>query len=271
MVIRDLLTLWDRSESVKILSHYLMTTPGHLYAHLDEPVVHKVEELFYRAVALRKKGYPLQYILGTWDFFTLQLKMKEGVLIPRPETECLVELALEIAGKNSWEEPHVLDVGFGTGAIALAVQKHLPHARVTGVDISRNALQIAKENARSLGLEAVRFLEGDLFSAVPGEKFHMILSNPPYLSTEDADSLQQELTFEPPLALFAGTEGLDIYRRLIPEARHHLHANGYVIVEIGAVQAEDVSSLFLHNDYSEITVHKDLAGWDRLISARYGG
>lgn len=267
MVIKDLLKMWDRRESVLILSHYLMQSCGYIYAHPDETVVHKVEELFHRAVAMRKDGYPLQYILGTWDFYTLELKMQEGVLIPRKETELLVDTALDFAEERGMDAPAILDVGFGTGAIALALQKHLPEAAVTGTDISRQALLIARENARHLGLEQVRFLEGDLFSAVEEECFDIILSNPPYLSQKDRESLQKELTFEPPLALFAGLEGLDIYERLIPEALLHLNPGGMLLLEIGAEQGNDVSELLEMSGFTEVSVQKDLAGLNRMITA----
>lgn len=268
MVIHELLELWDRRESVLILSHYLMKSPGYVQANRQEEVVHKVEELFRRAVALRKDGYPLQYILGVWDFYTLELKVKEGVLIPRKETELLVDAALEFARENGWETPSVLDVGFGSGAIALSVQKHLPGARVTGTDISRAAVEVAKENARHLGLEQVRFLEGDLFSSLEGQSFDMIISNPPYLTQKEMESLQKEVTFEPPMALFAGQEGLDVYRRLIPRAQDHLLAGGYLLLEIGAAQAQAVTRLLAEAGYCEIRVHKDLAGLDRMVTGK---
>ncbi len=268
MVIRDLLQIWDRQEVIKILSHYLMTSPGYVYAHLDDPVIHKVEELVHRAVALRKQGYPLQYILGRWDFYTLELKVEEGVLIPRPETELLVDCALHIANEHEWEDPSVLDVGFGSGAIALAVQKHLPEANVFGTDISRSALAVAEENKRNLGLDKVHFLEGDLFSAVEGECFDIIISNPPYLANHEKEHLQKELTFEPSMALFAGTEGLDVYERLIPEAPGYLKDGGYLLLEIGATQAESVVHLLEANGYTDISVQKDLSGLDRMILSR---
>lgn len=271
MVIGDLLRLWDKRESVHILSHYLMQTRGYVYAHADEPVVRKVEELFRRAITLRKEGYPLQYILGTWDFYTIELRVQEGVLIPRKETELLVDTALRYAHEQGWIAPTVLDVGFGTGAIALAMQKHLPAAHVTGTDISRCALQIAKENARDLGLERVRFLEGDLFSSVEGEGFDIILSNPPYLSQKDRERMQKELSFEPEMALFAGPEGLDIYRRLIPQAYGHLHDTGLLLLEIGETQAEEVCRLLREAGFSCVCVQKDLAGHDRMITAKKGG
>lgn len=268
MVINELLGLWDRRESVLILSHYLMKSRGYIYAHPDEPVVHKVEELFRRAVVMRKDGYPLQYILGFWDFYTIELKVQEGVLIPRKETELLVETALEFARTKGWDHPAVLDIGFGTGAIALALQKHLPAASVTGTDISRHAVQIAKENARLLGLERVRFLEGDLFSSVSNESFDLILSNPPYLSQKDRETLQKEVTFEPPLALFAGPEGLDVYRRLIPAAFAHLNPGGLLLLEIGAQQAKEVCTLANATGFTDVCVQKDLAGHDRMITAK---
>ncbi len=271
MVIQDLLNLWDRHETVRILSHYMMTTTGYIYAHQDEPVMHKIQELALRAISLRKEGYPLQYILGTWDFYSLELKVHEGVLIPRPETELLVETAIEIAKANEWKAPVILDVGFGSGAIALAVQKHIPSATVVGTDISRCALIIAEENARDLGLERVRFLEGDLFSAVQGKCFDIILSNPPYLTTEEMDHVQKELTFEPPLALHAGSSGMDVYERLIPEAIRHLHPGGYLLLEIGATQGDEVSTLLHKWGYRDIVVQPDLSGHDRMVLARSGG
>lgn len=265
MVIRELLNTWERRESAMILSHYLMKSRAWIYAHPDEEVGRKVEELVRRAVSMRQTGYPLQYILGNWDFYTIELKVQEGVLIPRKETELLVDTALSVARQKHWDTPSVIDIGTGSGAIALAVQKHLPKARVTATDISRAALETARENARNLGLERVRFLEGDLFAGTDTERFDLILSNPPYL--RDDEELQKEVTFEPPMALFAGPRGLDVYRRLIPLAFDRLTPGGVLLLEIGAEQAADILELLTRAGFSACRVEKDLAGFDRMVAA----
>lgn len=268
MVVREILEMWDRRETALLLSHYMMKSPAYLYAHPEEPVMRKVEELVRRAVAYREEGYPLQYILGTWGFYSLDLKVREGVLIPRPETELLVDAAIALVKKRELAQPRIIDIGFGTGAIALAVKMHLPHAVVMGTDISRRALLLAEENKRALGLDEVTFLEGDLFAPVPNERFDIVLSNPPYLAEPERRGLQKELQYEPELALFAGAEGLDVYERLIPQAYEHLAEGGHLVLEIGANQAQLVKNLLVEHGFANVFTEPDLAGKDRMLVAR---
>lgn len=270
MVIRELLNLWDRNEMVKVLSHYMMVSPSHLYAHQDEEVLRKVEELSLRAIRLRKKGYPLQYILGTWGFYTIDLKVAEGVLIPRPETEMLVDEALHILQDHDWEKPKVLDIGYGTGAISLSIAKHAPDAQVYGTDISVNAFMLAQENAKNLGLHHVHFYLGNLFENVDQEKFHIIVSNPPYISQEEKPYLQEELRYEPEIALFAPENGLALYNKMVPLAMGHLEEGGFLLLEIGAKQGELVSMLLQEAGFENVHVKQDLNGHDRVVMGRKG-
>lgn len=270
MVIADLLNQWDRNEMIKVLSHYMMVSPSYLYAHQDMEVLRKVEELSLRAIKLRQKGYPLQYILGTWGFYTIDLKVTEGVLIPRPETEMLVDEALQIMTKEGWEHPRVLDIGYGTGAISLAIAKHAPQADISGTDISVNAFFLAQENAKNLGLTHVKYMLADLFTGIEDQRFHIIVSNPPYIAWEDQPNLQKELQFEPEMALYANENGLAIYRRMIPAAFRQLEEGGYLLLEIGNQQAEAVSTLLENAGFEGIEVHKDLSGHDRMVKGRKG-
>jgi release factor glutamine methyltransferase len=190
------------------------------------------------------------------------------VLIPRPETEHLVEKAIALAGL--FATPRIVDVGTGSGAIAVALAQHLPGAQITATDLSDAALAVAKDNARRNGLtERIRFVQGDLLGPVAGENFDMIISNPPYIPARDRENLSIEVReYEPQLALFSGDDGLDVYRRLIPAVYEVLAPSGLVALEIGCGQAEAVGSLLRSAGFEEISFTPDLQGIARVASAR---
>ena len=197
----------------------------------------------------------------------MPLKVTSAVLIPRPETELLVEAVLARLPKD--QPLRIIDVGTGSGAIALAVAKYLPLAQVIAVDLSEAALAVARENAARLGLqEQVRFMRSDLLAKVDGEtRFDAVLSNPPYIPETDRTSLHRQVReFEPGMALFAGAEGLDVYRRLIPEAAKALKPGGLLAVEIGYGQRPEIEAL-LHV-WSEVEDLDDLQGVSRVMLAR---
>lgn len=215
-------------------------------------------------LAQRISGRPLQYILGSACFMGLDFKCDPRALIPRQDTETLVELALEkMQGR---ERPRVLDLCTGTGAIGLSVKHFRPDAEVTLTDISRDALSLARENADSLGID-VRVLEGDLWDAVTGEQFDFVLSNPPYLTGEDMNELMREVRFEPALALDGGRDGLLFYRRIAEGLGRALTEGGEALLEIGKGQEADVIAL-LEKEGFAAAAHKDLCGIDRVIHAR---
>jgi release factor glutamine methyltransferase len=216
----------------------------------------------------RAKGEPIQYILGECDFYGLPFRVTADVLIPRPETEHLVEKAIALAG--SFATPRIVDVGTGSGAIAIALAHHLPKAHITAVDLSEAALAVARENAeRNLIAEPIHFLRGNLLEPVAGERFDLVVSNPPYVPVADCASLSVEVRdYEPALALFAGDDGLDVYRRLMPAAYTALSVGGHVVLEIGYGQAEAVGILLRSAGFEDLEFTPDLQGIARVASAR---
>ena len=213
-------------------------------------------------VSQRAARQPLQYILGSQGFMGFSFKTDARALIPRFDTEALCEEALRHIRPGS----RVLDLCTGTGCLAVSVKKLCPGAEVTGTDISADALSLARENAEALGAD-VRFLWGDLFAPVENERFHVIVSNPPYIPEDLKGALQAEVEKEPPLALFAGPDGLSFYRRIAREAPCHLLDGGYLCLETGDGEADAVMDL-LRQDFEDIRVLPDLGGLPRVVSAR---
>ena len=216
----------------------------------------------------RLEGDPIQYIIGACEFYGLPFRVTSDVLIPRPETEHLVECVLELAAQ--FAEPRIVDVGTGSGAIALALAHKLPNAHIAATDVSEAALDLARENAVRNGVGVrIRFLQGDLLTPVAADQFDIVVSNPPYVPTADRDSLAVEVRdFEPGLALFAGEDGLDIYRRLIPAAFAVLISGGLVALEIGCGQSDAVGSLLSGVGFGEVEFRPDLQGIPRVALAR---
>lgn len=211
-------------------------------------------------------GEPIQYIAGEAEFYGLPFRVTCDVLIPRPETEHLVETALRLA--SDFANPRIVDVGTGSGAIAVALAHTLKSDRVTGIDLSPAALTVARDNAARHGVP-VRFLQGDLLEPVAGESFDLIVSNPPYIPTTDRDTLSVEVRdHEPALALFAGEDGLFIYRRLIPAAHAHLRDNGYLALEIGYGQSTAIAGLLAQSGFRDIAFTPDLQGIPRIAHAQ---
>ena len=217
---------------------------------------------FEALLARREKREPLQYILGSQSFMGFSFKTDPRALIPRFDTEALCEEALARLRPGD----AVLDLCTGTGALAVALKKLCPQARVTASDVSREALSLARENAQALGAE-VRFVEGDLFQPLAGERFQGIVSNPPYIPSGLRGRLQPEVEKEPALALFAGADGLDFYRRIAKEAPDYLLPGGWLALEIGDGQGEAVAAL-LKAQFEAIRILKDLSGLPRVVSAR---
>lgn len=217
-------------------------------------------------LARRAKGEPLQYIEGTAWFMGMEFGVDPRVLIPRPDTETLCEAALELL--EGMKNPTVADMCTGSGAIGISVKRLCPKAKVTLTDISRDALFVARTNAMRLGAQ-VEALQGDLYGAIEGRAFDMLLCNPPYLTQEDMDSLQKEVTFEPALALFGGEDGLDCYRRIADGLNAHLNPGGYVLLEVGMGQDQDVLKLVQNAmDCAETQVLEDMNGVSRVVIAQ---
>lgn len=230
-------------------------------SHSGEELSKKQEKKIEKFLKQRKKHKPLAYILKSAEFFGFEFFVNKNVLIPRSETEELVELVQ----KNIDENSKVLDIGTGSGAIAISLQK-LTGAKVSAVDVSKKALSVAKRNARSLDVK-VEFKSSNLFEKLDGRVFDVIVSNPPYVSENEFKTLEKDVKdFEPKLALVAKNDGLEIYERIIKQAQNHLSCGGKVFFEVGHLQAEKVKSL-LEKDFENITMKKDLEGKNRIVFA----
>ena len=238
-----------------------------LYAELDRELTPEQEQAFEANVARRVQREPLAYVLGEWGFRRLTLKTDRRALIPRPETEIVVERALEHV--RGLEEPEVLDVGTGTGAIALAIADELPTARVTAMDVSEDALSLARENHELTGVNGrVRLVEHDLTSGLGDGEFDLVVSNPPYVEPDELPTLQPEVRdWEPHVALVASgaTEAL------AEAARDALRPGGWLVLETAAGAGERVERLLTDLGFEDVAITPDLAGRDRVAEARWPG
>jgi release factor glutamine methyltransferase len=252
-----------RESAESLLMFFLRTDRAGLFAR-GEGLDTRTAKLFGRALCQRCHGVPLQYLTGDQQFFDLVLGVAPGVFVPRPETEVLVERALEtLEGRAA---PRVVDVGTGTGAIALAMKRRRPDARVLATDVSTEAVSVARANASRHGL-VVEVLEGDLLSHVPTElrgRIDLVVSNPPYVTKEEWAELPPEVRAEPYEALVGGS---DVHRRLVEETPGWLRPGGWLAVEIGATQAEEVRRRF-EGPFERIEVLPDLAGRDRVVRGK---
>lgn len=250
-----------------LLLHLIGKNRAWLLAHLDDEFGGCKSIGYAQLIDRRLAGEPIQYITGECEFYGLPFCVNHDVLIPRPETEHLIEKVLELA--VGFERPRIVDVGTGSGAIAIALAHHLPAAQITATDLSAAALQVARGNAeRNSVAGRIRFLEGDLLTPVMGEKFDFVVSNPPYVASSDRGTLAVEVReHEPEMALFAGANGLDMYARLTPLAFDLLVPGGFVLYEIGYGQSDAVAGLLKTAGFTAIEFTQDLQGIDRVISA----
>jgi release factor glutamine methyltransferase len=215
----------------------------------------------------RMDHYPVAYLTGSKEFWSLELTVNQHTLIPRPETECLVETVLEyIPGAQRKE---ILDLGTGSGAIAIAIASERPACDVLAVDVSREALMVASGNALAHNIKNVQFVQSDWFSALAGRQFDLIISNPPYVESADTGFSQGEIRHEPRLALDGGKYGMHAISHLIPAATHFLVPGGRLVLEHGHQQAREIRQVFIDNRYREIYSGKDYAGLDRLSFAQW--
>jgi release factor glutamine methyltransferase len=226
----------------------------------------EVAEKFHASIRRRSQREPLAYIIGKKEFFSIDFEVTPAVLIPRPETETLVEVALKFLATRP--ESRVLDIGTGSGAIAIAIAVNSPDGRVVATDISNDAIEIAHRNAiRSRCDDRIEFLAADLLPHA-NSRYDLIVSNPPYVRASEVETLQPEIrVYEPRLALTAGDDGLTFYRRIATESPAWLKAHGAVMVEIGATQRAAVEGLFRNAGFSQIHSVADLAGIERVICA----
>jgi release factor glutamine methyltransferase len=254
------------SEARLLLCHLLGRDHAWLEAHRDAVLEPAQERDFAALVARRAAGEPVAYITGRREFFGRDFEITPAVLIPRPETELLVELgAAKIYGVS---RAQVLDLGAGSGCVAITLALEVAAAQVTAVDVSANALALARRNAEGLHAD-VRFLQSDWFSALGDERFHLIVGNPPYVAVGDPHLSAGDLRFEPAGALASGVDGLDAIRRIVTQAPDHLEPGGWLILEHGYDQGPAVTGLLAAAEFEDIEQHSDLAGILRVSGGRH--
>lgn len=255
-----------RQDAELLLMHLLKRSRAWLITHDDELLADDLSVSYAELVKRRRKGEPIQYIRGETEFYGLPFRVTSDVLIPRPETEHLIEKVLSLAGR--FVEPRIVDVGTGSGAIAVSLAHKLPHAQITATDICPQALAVARENAKCNGV-GLRFFLGDLLAPLAGERFEIVVSNPPYVPSADRASLSVEVReYEPTIALFAGDDGLEIYRRLIPAAYEALTLDGFLALEIGYGQSPAITDLLARACFEQIEFVPDLQNIPRVACAR---
>ncbi len=255
-----------RMNAEVLLMFVLGCDRAYLYAHPERELTTDEQQRYLAALDERATGKPAQYITGHQEFWGMDLIVTPAVLIPRPETEHVVETMLELAPRGT--NARILDVGTGSGCIALALAKEFPHAAIAAGDISEPALEVARANAarHQLG-PRISFRRSDLLEAFAGEEFDFVVSNPPYVSHEERDKVQREVRkFEPEIAVFGGEHGFDIYRRLVPQAQRALRPGGWLVMEIGFTQEQGIRRMLA--DWAEVRVVPDLQGIPRVIAAR---
>jgi release factor glutamine methyltransferase len=241
-----------------LLAHILECDRAWLVAHADAMVSSAQATAFDAITRRRHGGEPVAYLIGHREFFGLDLEITPDVLIPRPETELLVELALERIDDRA--EVRVLDLGSGSGAIALSIAQHRPRARVVGIDSSPKAVALAKRNAERLQFANVEMTQSDWFAQVPREAFSLIVSNPPYVSDLDPHLREGDLRFEPSVALGGGLDGLTAIRAIVAGAPAYLARQGWLLIEHGYDQAERVQALLREAGFGDVESRRDLAG-----------
>lgn len=260
----------DIRESILILSNLLNVDKSYIFTYGDREIDDSIGEEFLALIEKRSKGYPIHYIFGQREFMGLDFLLEEGVLIPRPDTETLVEYIIDYVNKGyKDDEINILDIGFGSGAISLSLAYYLQNTYVYGIDISHIAFKIANKNKERLNISNAKFYKGDLFEALKekecDEFFTIITSNPPYIKRDVIDTLEVQVKdFEPKLALDGGVDGLDFYREITSKSKKFLKKNGLLIYEIGYDQGKSVKDILISNGFKEIKIIKDLQGHDRV-------
>jgi len=258
-----------RHEAEQLLIHVLGVERAWLFAHATDTVDEDSRQRFELLLARRAEGHPLAYLLGRRGFWTLDLQVNTATLIPRPETELLVEQAL--ARLPADDMVRVADMGTGSGAIALSIASERPLATVMATDLLGPALAVAVKNAQAHGLDNVWFRRGHWYAALGADRFDMIVSNPPYIAAGDPHLAQGDLRFEPPPALASGTDGLDAIREIIAGAHEHLVAGGWLLLEHGWDQGEAIRALLVQAGFDDAQTVQDMEQRDRVTLGRWPG
>ena len=260
-----------RLEAGSLLSHVMHRDRTFILAHPEHVLDSESLRIFQSLVVRRRAGEPLQYLTGHQEFYRLDFEVTPDVLIPRPESEAIVEVALELLSKD--HQSTFADVGAGSGCLAISILSELPNTSGIGIDVSPAALSVARTNAQHHGvIDRLRLIESDLFSAIAAdEQFDLIVSNPPYVPDDDLDSLQREVSCEPRSALAGGPDGLLIVRRLLGEAPQHLRSGGHLVFEFGFGQHELLLTLIDHGVWGRIETRNDLQGIPRTMVLKKKG
>lgn len=254
---------------IELLLQKVLGDVDRLYIHMNinKKLTTEEEESFLVLMKDRLEGRPIAYIVGNREFMGLDFFVKEGVLIPRPDTEPLVEEVIELCKEK--EEVNILDIGTGSGAITVSLAKYIEKSRLTSFDISDIALEVGKKNAISNEVDQkIDFIKSDLFTAIKGKniKFDIIVSNPPYIPKADINTLHTQVKdYEPYTALEGGEDGLDFYRDITEQSKDYISKNGILAYEVGHDQAQDVAEIMKNNGYTKIYTKKDIQGIDRVV------
>lgn len=257
--------LGTRLEAEVLFAHLSGRDRSWLYAHADECCEPELEKRYRRLIDRRCAGEPVAYLTGRREFYGREFLITPDVLIPRPETELLIDLALDLPLP---EEARIVDLGTGSGCIALTLAAERPEWKVAASDLSARALEVARTNREMLHIGPVEFGEGDLFIPFRNRMFDLIVSNPPYVATDDAHLQRGDVRFEPEVALTAGADGLQVIERIVTDAPHYLAPGGWLALEHGYDQAEAVRELMRKAGYICVTSHRDLAGIERATLGR---
>ncbi len=258
----------DTIDARMLLQHVLRVNHAFLLTHPEEPLSAALVEKFTTLVLQRVSGMPVAYLTGERAFYDQIFRVTPAVLVPRPETELLVDLVLETITAD--RSCNVLDLGTGSGAIAITIARHRPRANVIAVDLSNDAISVAQWNVQNLGVDNVRLVQGSWYEPLgTDEKFDVIVSNPPYVAERDPHLQQGDLRFEPAIALSADENGLACIRHIIATAPAYLVDGGRLLIEHGYDQSATCQLLAAHAGFEHIQVHKDLAGIERVCDGRY--
>ncbi|QKT02861.1 peptide chain release factor N(5)-glutamine methyltransferase [Ectothiorhodospiraceae bacterium 2226] len=260
-----------RLDAEVLLAHTLQRDRAYLRAHLDDPLPPPAASAYAQLVARRAQGVPVAYLTGVQEFWSLPLRVSEAALVPRADTELLVELALQLLPPE--REAAVADLGTGTGAVAIALARERPRARMVATEACAAARALAQSNIErwAPGGVDLRAARSGWFDALHDERYDLILSNPPYIAAHDPHLEADGVRYEPRLALVSGPDGLDALRAIIAGAAAHLHGGGWLLLEHGFQQGEAVRALLSAHGYVEVATHADLAGQPRVSAGRRAG